>query len=204
MAARPSRSHEGGHYTSPSPSSDPHDPFSGGQMPEPHPYYDDGGDPYNHRDTYASDGSGGADDDRYFEQHGGYDYGEWILNIDRDLSCLLSVSRSSSVVTDFHLELFLSEALLRAVFGCSLSLSSSPAAYSVVQGWRAVLVMGSKPLHVSSVFSREATRRMVSMVSVSLAAKVWAESMVASSPLEGDIVRTAMVRRRRLFERGVL
>lgn len=78
MAGRGPRSQEG-MYTSPSPpSSDPHDPFSNAQMPEPHRYYDqedDHIDQYGRRDTYGSEGSN-LDEDRYYEQGGAYDYGE--------------------------------------------------------------------------------------------------------------------------------
>lgn len=80
MASRPGpHSQEGMYVSSSPPSSDPHDPFHQPvQMPDPR-YYDhdsEGLDRYDrHRDTYASDGSN-ADDDRYYEHGGGYDYGE--------------------------------------------------------------------------------------------------------------------------------
>lgn len=77
MASRPGHSQDG-YVPSSSPSSDPHDPFHHPvQMPEAHRYYDNDSDHLDRydrqRDTYASDGSQ-ADDDRYFEQGGPYDY----------------------------------------------------------------------------------------------------------------------------------
>ena len=73
MAGRPDpRAQEG--YTSPSPSSDPHDPFSNSQE---RGYYDNESEhnDYGRRDTYTSDGSqhGITDDDRYYDHHGPYD-----------------------------------------------------------------------------------------------------------------------------------
>ncbi|KAM5546011.1 hypothetical protein V8D89_000137 [Ganoderma adspersum] len=77
MASRPGHSQDG-YVPSSSPSSDPHDPFHQPvQMPEAHRYYDNDSDNLDRydrqRDTYASDGSQ-ADDDRYYEQGGTYDY----------------------------------------------------------------------------------------------------------------------------------
>ncbi|RPD75870.1 hypothetical protein L226DRAFT_390984 [Lentinus tigrinus ALCF2SS1-7] len=85
MAARPGpHSQEGMYVSSSPPSSDPHDPFHQSmQMPDPR-YYDNDSehlDRYDrHRDTYASDGSM-ADDDRYYEHGGGYDYGQYLRPI---------------------------------------------------------------------------------------------------------------------------
>ncbi|KAL1948262.1 hypothetical protein VTO73DRAFT_12337 [Trametes versicolor] len=87
MAGRGPRSQEG-MYTSPSPpSSDPHDPFSNAQMPEPHRYYDqedDHMDQYGRRDTYGSEGSN-LDEDRYYEQGGAYDYAQQDTDSDVDV-----------------------------------------------------------------------------------------------------------------------
>ncbi|CAL1710231.1 unnamed protein product [Somion occarium] len=74
MAGRPDPRSQEGAYVSPSPSSDPHDPFSNGHDPR---YYDNDSDnnDYGRRDTYTSDSSnhGMNDDDRYYDHHGAYD-----------------------------------------------------------------------------------------------------------------------------------
>ena len=75
MAGRSgSRSHEGVYSSSP-PSSDPHDPFSNSHVPADARYYNDADSEhdYRNRDTYGSDSSNINDDDRYYEQSGGYD-----------------------------------------------------------------------------------------------------------------------------------
>ncbi|EMD36733.1 glycosyltransferase family 48 protein [Gelatoporia subvermispora B] len=79
MAGRPGNRSQEGVYISSSPgSSDPHDPFSNAQAADSGRYYDN--DSVEHypgrRDTYASDGSntGLNDDDRYYDNGGGYDY----------------------------------------------------------------------------------------------------------------------------------
>lgn len=83
MASRSGpRSQEGMYTSSSPPSSDPHDPFHHPvQMPDPARYYDNDSehlDRYDrHRDTYGSDGSN-ADDDRYYEHGGVYDYGLFL------------------------------------------------------------------------------------------------------------------------------
>lgn len=62
-------------YISPSPSSDPHDPFSNSQA-DPR-YYDNDSEhnDYGRRDPYNTDSGShdGADDDRYYDHHGSYD-----------------------------------------------------------------------------------------------------------------------------------
>ena len=75
MAARSgSRSHEGMYSSSP-PSSDPHDPFSNAQAADPRYYDNESEHEYGrgNRDTYGSDSSNVNDDDRYYDQSGGYD-----------------------------------------------------------------------------------------------------------------------------------
>lgn len=83
MAARPGPRSQEGMYTSPSPSSDPHDPFSNSHGADPR-YYDNESEnaDYNRRDTYASDGSNnGLNDDGYYDHNGAYDpYGEEICD----------------------------------------------------------------------------------------------------------------------------
>ena len=75
MAGRPDPRHQEGMYPSSSPSSsDPHDPFSGSQGE--HVYYDNESEHEygrGNRDTYGSDSSNVNDDDRYYDQSGGYD-----------------------------------------------------------------------------------------------------------------------------------
>ncbi|TFK89235.1 glycosyltransferase family 48 protein, partial [Polyporus arcularius HHB13444] len=89
MTSRPGpHSQEGMYVSSSPPSSDPHDPFHHPmQMPDPR-YYDNDSehlDRYDrHRETYASDGSNG-DDDRYYEQGGGYDYPQPDTDSDVDV-----------------------------------------------------------------------------------------------------------------------
>ncbi|KAK7680380.1 1,3-beta-D-glucan synthase [Cerrena zonata] len=74
MAGRPDPRSQEGPYTSPSPSSDPHDPFSNSQE---RGYYDNDSEhnDYGRRDTYTSDSSqhGITDEDRYYDHHGAYD-----------------------------------------------------------------------------------------------------------------------------------
>lgn len=75
MAARSgSRSHEGMYSSSP-PSSDPHDPFSNSQAADPRYYDNESEHDYGrgNRDTYGSDSSNVNEDDRYYDQSGGYD-----------------------------------------------------------------------------------------------------------------------------------
>lgn len=83
MAGRSgSRSHEGQYSSSP-PSSDPHDPFSNSHAPADPRFYNDNDSEHdyrNNRDTYGSDSSNINDDDRYYDQSGGYDlYGRKSL-----------------------------------------------------------------------------------------------------------------------------
>ena len=60
-------------YSSSPPSSDPHDPFSNSHAPAEYNDNDSEQDYRNNRDTYGSDSSNINDDDRYYEQSGGYD-----------------------------------------------------------------------------------------------------------------------------------
>lgn len=82
MAGRPGPRSQEGVYHSPSPSSDPHDPFSNSHVTDQR-YYDNDSEnaDYNRRDTYASDGSNnGLNDDGYYDNSGAYDpYGECVV-----------------------------------------------------------------------------------------------------------------------------
>lgn len=71
-------------YTSPSPSLDPHDPFSNSHSADPR-YYDNDSEnaDYNRRDTYASDSSNnGLNEDGYYDNGGTYDpYGRQYFSL---------------------------------------------------------------------------------------------------------------------------
>ena len=111
MASRAAPHSQDSMYVSSSPpSSDPHDPFyqHHPQMPEPVRYYDNDSEHLGRydrrRDTYASDGSM-ADDDRYYEHGGGYEYGEQSV---RSSLCPFSLSAAhpDQVDTDSDVDVY--------------------------------------------------------------------------------------------------